>query len=309
MARSKKRVRDASTLDMFPDLLQLAQEEGEEALEFLPSSRAVWTHQKAQLIAAYLYRFVMVTKHGTYIDGFAGPHSPENPETWAAKLVIEKHPRWIRNFFLCEIDPKKVQALDALWEMQSPPKEKESRRQCNIMPGDFNVRIDDILASGVIGEKEATFALLDQWTNECHWSSVEKLARHKKIGNKIEQFYFLAVKWLHRAMGGITTLSGEEKIRAWWGKDNWRVLQNMSQRDICDVMRGRFKSELGYRYAYPFPIYGEEDGHGSVMYYMIHATDHSEAPKLMNDAYRKILPGVQTGEQFSFDVPGFEKLL
>ncbi len=40
----------------------------------------VWTEHKANLIARYLYYFVLITKHGTYIDGFAGPQRPENPE-------------------------------------------------------------------------------------------------------------------------------------------------------------------------------------------------------------------------------------
>ncbi len=40
--------------------------------------RPLWTHNKAKLIERYLYYFVLVTKHGTYIDGFSGPQSPEN---------------------------------------------------------------------------------------------------------------------------------------------------------------------------------------------------------------------------------------
>src|ERR1700730_5630268 len=49
--------------------------------------RPLWTENKARLIERYLYYFVLITKHRTYIDGFAGPqHSPEN---WAARLVLE----------------------------------------------------------------------------------------------------------------------------------------------------------------------------------------------------------------------------
>ena len=32
--------------------------------------RPLWTKNKAKLIERYLYYFVLVTKHGTYIDGF-----------------------------------------------------------------------------------------------------------------------------------------------------------------------------------------------------------------------------------------------
>jgi len=41
--------------------------------------------------------------------------------------------------------------------------------------GDFNAKVDSILSSRRIGEKEATFCLLDQRTFECHWSTVKKL--------------------------------------------------------------------------------------------------------------------------------------
>src|SRR4051812_15184833 len=48
----------------------------------LPQQR-IWTESKAQLIAQYLYGFLMVTKSGTYIDGFAGPQDADKPDAWA----------------------------------------------------------------------------------------------------------------------------------------------------------------------------------------------------------------------------------
>jgi three-Cys-motif partner protein len=307
MTSAKKSTRDIRSHDLFPELPKPTGKEVLEALKFLPLQRPVWTHQKARLIERYLHYFVMVTKHGTYIDGFAGPQSPDNPETWAAKLVIESQPRFLRNFFFCELDSAKVEALKTLSAKQPPLEKKEPKRRCAILPGDFNTKVDEILASGMIREKEATFALLDQWTYECHWASVVKLARHKKEGNKIELFYFLAMKWLHRSMGGVSTPEGEERVNAWWGRDDWRSLRNMTQENIRDVMCERFRRELGYRHAYSFPIWEEEDSRGAVMYYMIHATDHREAPKLMHRAYRHVHPNVCTAEQLGFDAPGFEK--
>jgi len=52
--------------------------------------RALWTENKAQLIERYLLYFVYITKHGTYIDGFAGPQREDQPEAWAAKLVLSR---------------------------------------------------------------------------------------------------------------------------------------------------------------------------------------------------------------------------
>jgi hypothetical protein len=42
-------------------------------LKFKPAERAIWTENKAKLIERYLFYFVLITKHGAYIDGFAGP--------------------------------------------------------------------------------------------------------------------------------------------------------------------------------------------------------------------------------------------
>lgn len=52
----------------------------------------IWTQNKAKLIERYLYYFAIIAKHGTYMDGFAGPQQPDKPEMWAAKLVLESHP-------------------------------------------------------------------------------------------------------------------------------------------------------------------------------------------------------------------------
>lgn len=59
-----------------------------------------------------------------------------------------------------------------------------------------------------------------------------------------------------------------------------------ARRPLCK----RFRDELKYVSAKPWPIYERQNG-GKIMYFMIHATDHPEAPKLMSRAYgRAVLP-------------------
>ncbi|HXQ26380.1 MAG TPA: hypothetical protein VN822_08255 [Candidatus Acidoferrales bacterium] len=74
----------------------------------------VWTEYKAKLIERYLYYFVMITHHGTYIDGFAGPQWPGKPSMWAARLVLQSKPKWLRHFYLYETNKKKVKLLRTL---------------------------------------------------------------------------------------------------------------------------------------------------------------------------------------------------
>ncbi len=59
-------------------------------MESLVQTTRFWTENKAKLIERYLFYFVLVTKHGTYIDGFAGPQGV--PQNWAAQLVLETEP-------------------------------------------------------------------------------------------------------------------------------------------------------------------------------------------------------------------------
>ena len=254
---------------------------------------ALWTEHKAKLISSYLRYFVFITKHGVYIDGFAGPQNPGRPESWAAKLVLENKPEWMRNFFLCDKSRKQTEALRELSRAQPEIR----NRTIDIARADFNVHIDNILATGLIGEKTATFCLLDQRTFECDWSTVQKIARHKS-GMKIEIFYFVPTGWLARSISGLNC--PEVRMARWWGNKDWHFLQRMSKHSIADQFRQRFLKELNYEYVYIWPIY-EEEGSKRVMYHMIHATDHKAAPKLMQRAYRVATKRTGPAEQLGFE--------
>lgn len=256
----------------------------------------VWTENKARLIERYLYYFVMITHHGTYVDGFAGPQWVGRPSMWAARLVLQSEPKWFRHFYLYEINAKKGKLLQ---ELRKNRRCVVRGRTISVYKGDFNSKVRTLLRTGRIGQQEATFCLLDQQTFECHWKTVAELARYKRGSeNKIELFYFLAIRWLHRALSGI---KNERGLKRWWGRDDWRVLPELSQDQIRDLLVARFKDELGYKSAKPWPIFHRR-GSDVIMYYMIHATDHPEAPKLMSRAYRKIVSPRESPEQLSLEL-------
>ena len=250
-------------------------------------SHPIWTENKAKLIQRYLQYFVFVTHHGTYIDGFAGPQEPDKPEMWAAKLVLESEPRWLRHFYLYDINPDKEIVLKNL-KQEQPTRDSKNRklnRTIEIECGDFNTEVHKLLSSGQISQKEATFCLLDQRTFECKWSSVEALARYKtKEHNKIELFYFLAVGWIGRSIKA--TKQDFQKLSDWWGGDDWNQLIGMKKLKQSTVFADRIKGEFNYKSVKSYPIYSRQDG-GSIMYFMIHATDHPVAPGLMGRAYER----------------------
>jgi three-Cys-motif partner protein len=283
-SRRAKPSRDLATAPLFPELDLGA---GGKVRKYKRIERPIWTEHKAQFIRQYLAYFVQVTKHGAYIDGFAGPQSYKHLDAWAAALVLRSEPKWLRHFFLCEITRRGVRALRELAAGEKNARDKRGRklsRNIEVLHGDFNVKVDQILASGKITQKEATFCLLDQRTFECHWSTLQKLAGYKAPSeNKIELLYFLGVAWLHRAFSGIRK---SEKMLKWWGGPDWQKLTGIGSYDIADVVRKRFRDELGYKHVAAYPIFDRDKGN-KVMYYMIHASDHEEAPALMVRAHHK----------------------
>jgi three-Cys-motif partner protein len=183
----------------------------------MPRMRSpVWTDNKARLIMHYLHYFVLLTKHGTYIDGFAGPQSECETDSWAAKLVLASEPQWIRHFHLCDENRAQIERLTELKDAQ-PTHDKKGRklsRNIHLCHGDFNSKVDEILGGKTISEKEATFCLLDQRTFECEWKAIQELASYKKSGHKIEIFYFLANGWLERALAA----QKDKAVVARWGE-------------------------------------------------------------------------------------------
>jgi three-Cys-motif partner protein len=245
--------------------------------KFKPPGLPVWTRSKAQLIGSYLRRFIMVTNHGNYIDGFAGPQYPDADE-FAAKLVLEIQPKWLRHFYLFDIGDDQFDTLCKL-------RDAHPDRDIHLYQGDFNCKVDHILDQEILRPTEAAFCLLDQRTFECHWSTVRRLAEYKRDAKyKIELFYFFPNWWLDRALASIRDTS---RLEAWWGRDDWANVEHLRRPERVRVMLQRFKEELGYRYVDPWPIYGFEDGRTRIMYHMIHASDHPKARELMRQAYQK----------------------
>lgn len=253
----------------------------------------IWTETKAQLIQNYLRLFLYITKHGVYIDGFSGPQDKTNPESWAAKLVLELRPHWMKTLYLCEKKKVSYDRLAAMVEAQPSVK----GRRIELHHGDFNDWIDAILESGTIKDKTATFALLDQHSIECSWETVEKLAAHKQGETKIELFYFFPTGWIHRAISGTKNFA---LLDDWWGDNSWSTLIDTNQHDSAQLARERIQA-LGYRDVKSWPICARKEGQGRTMYHMIHATDHLEAPKLMYRAYTNLIGGVAEQEQIPFE--------
>ena len=249
----------------------------------MAESAPAQTDAKSRLIASYIAKFQLVTGGGLYIDGFAAPQSRGHKDAWTARRVLKISPPRLRTFWLCDNDPEGVEMLR---ELKVEHHGKPKGRRVFVFPGDFNDRVDQILASGRIKNRTAVFAFLDQRTAECHWSTVRRLAAFKGR-TRIEQLYFLGVGWLHRSLTQSKTPERLAELDRWWGSRNWEDLKDMTQVELSWVVAQRFQSELGYTYSNLWPIYLKE-GSRRTAFTLIHASDHPEASKLMRRAYEEI---------------------
>ena len=204
-------------------------------LKLAESGAPLWTAEKASLIDEYIHRFLLVTKHGVYMDLFAGPQRVDDTERWSVRRVLERRSEGnpsIRHYAVCDQDPAQVERLRQL-----------GSRHCSfrVYAGDVNEHIHTMLSEAPIGPKTACFCLIDQRTFECHWATVGAIARYKREGFKIELFYFLAQGWLDRAW----STSRPEKLQAWWGNADYRQFLQHRSYGRADTLCRRFRDELG----------------------------------------------------------------
>lgn len=290
--RKDKTPTESSQSPLFPDLPPPPPTD--QLVRLRAIRRPVWTEQKAKLIARYLKLFTYVTKHGTYIDGFAGQQSEHAQAGWAADLVLGTRPWRLRRLYLCDAGSDQVEKLNALVAAQPPKAPNDSKRVVEVLRGDFNELVFEILKGKRLDPP--TFCLLDQRTFECRWATVKALAGYRHTGNKIELFYFLPISWLNRAFIATRRAEALADIEAWWGGPDWRDLIDMQHHEKALAFRKRF-FELGYKHVLPFPIVDSQSG-DRIMFYMILATDHPDAPALMWRAYDQAVP----------DQPGWDQL-
>jgi len=243
-------------------------------------SGRLWTGQKSRLIAEYLHRFLHVTKSGTYLDLFAGPQSESYDEGWSIKRVIERRDEGpnLGYFAACDNNTQQIKRLEQLRDTCA-----DRPFTFKIYHGDANEQVKKILHEAPTNLP--SFCLLDQRTFECDWATVKRVAEHK--GNddfKIEIFYFLAEAWLDRAW---KSRKQRETLRRWWGRDD--MLEFFSLKNVfrAHSLKQRFIDEFAYKYVQPWSIHKHGD-HGRTMYYMIHASDHHRATRLMSEAYNEV---------------------
>ena len=77
-------------------------------------------------------------------------------------------------------------------------------------------------------------------------------------------------------------------------------MANLSNPERSKTFADRIRDELNYASVKPWPIY-DKQGSERIMFYMIHASDHPEAPKLMRRAYIRAVDPPEPIEQLQLE--------
>lgn len=265
-----------------------------------PRDWGFWTEQKLQMLADYLPAFTKAAKNkarGTtiYLDLFAGDIRNMSRTTGeeisgSPKVALDSTPEFTK-VRLFELPPYAAR-LEADLLAEYPG------RDLKVWAGDCNAQIDAALAELAPLRWAPTFAFVDQYAAEVHWSTLEKLAAFKRGSRfKAEMWLLFAHSMLPRGLACEDPKAGAdfgERINAMYGCSDWvdayndRKVGALSAPDLrselVNLMRWRLERTLGYKITHSFEMHNTR---GRAIYTMIFATDNDAGNAIMSSIYRK----------------------
>jgi three-Cys-motif partner protein len=156
-----------------------------------------WTEQKLDILSGYLKGFSNASrKAGTtvYLDLFAGRAQnvsrdrPDRLISGSPRRALEVQPPLsVLRFF--EL-PSNANLLEQALRADYPG------RDFRVVPGDCNETVAGVLRELSNLNWAPTFAFLDQQSTEVRWTSLERLARHKKHGKPKTELWLLCASGL-----------------------------------------------------------------------------------------------------------------
>jgi len=252
------------------------------------------------MLSDYLPAFTKASQRSPktlYLDLFAGQdrnlsRTTGSPISGSPRVALDTTPTFSK-VVLFEL-PAQAARLEAQLRADY------SGRDFQVVPGDCNVTLAPVLRelSQAGWDWAPTFALVDQYAAEVHWSTLERLSRFKRPErSKAELWLLFAPSMLPRGLasedaGAIDRFA--DRITAMYGSNEWRkpyaarrmnLLTGSGLRDeLLNLMRWRLEHDLGYRVTHSF---GMKNTRGHEIYNMVFATDHPAGEKIMNHIYGK----------------------
>ena len=263
-----------------------------------------WTQITLDALEDYLAAFTKAsqTANGTvYLDLFAGAFSNDDRLTGAPIMgspyrALSVDPPFSKVFGF-ELQVKTARQLE------SKLQEAFRGRDIVITPGDSNVTAPVMLGRmDAYWRRKPTFAMIDQFMAEVHWSTLEAMARHRlrsppnRLIRKVELWLYFGYSFIPRALG--STKPGEAEAAAlrvdrMFGNPKWRSIKEARERkeitgrnlkaELVNLMRWRLENDLGYAVTIPLEFVNER---GGSLYTVIFATDHPVGEKIMRHVFK-----------------------
>ncbi|MEU8632785.1 three-Cys-motif partner protein TcmP [Amycolatopsis sp. NPDC048633] len=261
-----------------------------------------WTQHKLQILGDYLQAFATASSRvdqRIYLDLFAG--WPENTSRETNEEILGSIHRALAatppftKVCLFEL-PSKAARLEAAVRQKYP-----NHQGLHVYPGDCNDTITSALQELTPIRWAPTFAFVDQFAAEVHWSTLTQIAQFKRGRSvtKAEMWILFGTSFLPRGLQvGQNHMDAKfgDRLTAMFGSEEWvpiirarrdGLLDATEMRlELLNLMRWRLETELGYRATHPFTM---KNTGGQELYHMIFASDHDAGDKIMRHLYGKAI--------------------
>jgi three-Cys-motif partner protein len=255
-----------------------------------------WTEHKLNMLADYLPCFTTASSRArttVYLDLFAGDIENVSKTTGEAipgspKVALDATPPFGK-VVLFELPTEATRLRKQL-------QEDYPGRDVTVYPGDCNASIDTALRDLAPLASAPTFAFIDQYAAEIHWTTLVKLARFKRRSPyKVELWMLFAASMLPRGLGQDDPDRAAEfasRITAMYGTPVWRAIHDARQDgrltaadmryELVNLMRWRLERLLGYTITHTVEM---KNTRGVPLYEMIFATDNAAGNRIMSHIY------------------------
>lgn len=257
-----------------------------------------WTKQKLQILEDYLQGFATASSRlsdRVYLDLFAGWPQNTSRETSEPLLgsvhrALATSPPFTR---VCLFELQRTRAARLTAEIR---RAYPTRPGITVYPGDCNETIDQALRDLQPVRFAPTFAFIDQFAAEVHWTTLEKISRFRKASlTKAELWILFATGQYPRGLnlpGGAMNARYGAQVTAMIGSDQWEQIAigrregllspAQARAEWLNLMRWQLETQLHYKATYPFTM---RNTGGQEIYDMIFATDHPAGEKIMKYVY------------------------
>lgn len=267
-----------------------------------------WTENKLEMLRSYLPQFLTASKglptwETVFIDAFAGEGIGLRRGTYEMiegspiiALEAGDDPYHFTKVRLVELSGR----ADTL---QTELRERFPGRDIEVVRGDCNAAIREVLAELRAVRWAPTFAFLDPDGMELHWSTIEAVSDHKRGYRKtgsVKPEYLAEMFLLFPSHGLIRVLSADpekvlpshrEKATAMFGDESWVEIHDLvidgeidqvdAREEYVNLMRWKIENQLGYAYTHPFEIRTST----APIYHMIFATNNQAGTRIMQSIY------------------------